>query len=209
MSNKFLHLFYLGLIILSGNSLVFAQSNCSDKWNLVEEQDTELYIIDSTKWSYPWYIIKHENGFENTFGREIVKQDTMPILHNSSCQVSLEGISYKKSLPFAKASLINDTLKLFVFDESASNFENVSITITNNTFLVCYDKAYISNKKLKSVEFIKSKLKISQLAGFELGRKLYGSLELELIEATNNAINLQRTNYSRKKVIGSFEVVIE
>ena len=65
--------------------------------------------IDSSQYSYPWYIVKHSGGFENTFGDTIIAQDTIHIIHNARL-FHKDGERRFSQLPFVEAHLKNDTL---------------------------------------------------------------------------------------------------
>ncbi|MFT5618889.1 MAG: hypothetical protein ACI85I_002124 [Arenicella sp.] len=199
---------FLSIAFLAFQFLIptaFAQSNCTKTTTPIKINSLlETNAIDSSVWRYPWYVVKHSNGFENTLGEGISEKDTAHIILNSNCTVSL-GKDRMYLLPFAKAILRNDTLKISIFDESASNFESLEIQIVNNEFSVCYNKAYMTGAEIKSIDFSKTEFTTNQ-ANFQKGDLLKGYIKMVFVK---KLVESSKVVSLRKQVSGDFEVRIE
>ena len=96
-------------------------------------------------------------------------------------------------------------MEITIFDESASNSEKLKIRIANNTFSLCYNKAYITQAEIQKINFRKATLTISQ-ANFKKGNLLQGKMEATFVEKlTENSKKIRLKKY----VFGTFEVWIE
>ncbi|MFT4601469.1 MAG: hypothetical protein ACI857_001649 [Arenicella sp.] len=158
-------------ILTSINLHSFAQT-------IAVNEKLELLKTDSTDWTYPWHVIKHKDGhFENTFGLPITQSDTAHVLKNAQVFVyilkDLKEVKYR--IPFAEATIDKDTILIELNDESASNFEGLSIKIFEGEFELEYHKAYIQMLANIKVEFLEQKVTLSQ-SHFEVGEEIKGEV---------------------------------
>lgn len=176
-------------------------------WGKVKiNKSLEIPEVRDDDWSYPWYIIKYnDDQFENTTGEMIDKEDTVRMIHNSSCY-SLSDNDTLSRLKFCKAVLEGEELKLKIFDESASNFEDLLITIYNgDRFRSRYKIAYVFPYDSISIKIKNEELIINKEA-YSKGDKLIGELDIEFIETIYLGIE-KRTK--TKRIIGNFSAILE
>jgi len=203
----------------------YKSGNQIDTWNSrITEYDLNqgrgTLSIDTTKkipdinldnWSYPWYMIKHTDGhFENTLGETITKKDTIKLIHNAVCFSFIKrNHIYKEpnsNLRFAESAIHNDTLRIRLFDESASNWEELSIKIKDQEFKMDYKISYVFPYKEIKYEFINQSVTINTLPPFELGQTIKGELEVEFKETI---IKEEDATTYTKMITGTFEVLVE
>ncbi|MGK0389204.1 MAG: hypothetical protein ACI94Y_001944 [Maribacter sp.] len=114
--------------------------NISSKYDIdksiVHSPELDSLTLDSSNFSYPWYMVKHSSGFENTLGEEITAQDTMHFIHNSNTWISGDFGKYK--LPFCKIILRNNALFIKILKEDASGHEAIHIQIIDREYNISY-----------------------------------------------------------------------
>lgn len=132
-------LFYFIVFFICSCSVMPPEKNVSNV--LLHNPALDSLVLDSSDFSYPWYMVQHSEGFENTLGEEITKQDTMPLIHHSMAYIKGDFGEYR--LPFAKANLENDTLLIKVFKEDAAGYESIGIYINNGKYVLSHDVNHI------------------------------------------------------------------
>lgn len=181
------------LIFLSFPFVGFGQTVVIDK-NLTTA------TIDSTDWNYPWHVIKHTDGhFENTFGTPITSLDTIHVIKNSQVYVHSKDVNYQ--IPYASATIHGDTLSICLTDESASNFEQLTIQMQEGEFELNYNKAYIQILKERNVEILEQKVVLSQ-NNLQIGQEIRGEVFIKLAETIKWSD--QNTETIEKEIKGSF-----
>lgn len=159
-----------------------------------------VFELDSTDWLYPWYVLKHENKWENTSGDGITAKDTVHLICNSTCYQDLSG-AYKHRLPFCRARLVGDTLVIQVYDESASNDEWVTFRVCGKNFICDYEQNYNAEAGLA----INSSLTLSKRK-VRKGDYLVGKMEV-YYQVIKNLID---PSYLEKgRIRGNFKVKVE
>lgn len=207
-------LIFIPILFLLG-TIVFFQGEIipnNDKWcKYIIDVNLKTPAIDSSKWTYPWYMIKHQDGhFENTLGESIMSSDTAHLIHNSRCILQTE-IHYSNDrinsdLKFAKAILVNDTLQIKIYDESASNWNHVTINVVKRKFNLNYKANYVFPYKRIDYQIEKKSLILNSKPPFKKGEIIKGSVEIELQET----IVKETGNLSKNKIIfGTFETKVE
>ena len=198
--------FFIALLIAaflySCNTLVEQDVNLSNTLFHVPKLDS--LTLDSAQFSYPWYMVKHSGGFENTLGEKITAQDTMLLIHNSNTWISGDFEKYK--LPFCKIRLDNDTLFIKILKEDASGFESLEISINNGKYDMDYHVNHmmpcrsVNNYGVSSVSLNKT--------DFVKGDTLKGMFNIALEEEI--ICDQEEENRQIKKTIkGEFVAIIE
>ena len=123
------------LFLIISHSQSFAQqnhySNCKDTIysKIIIQSNLNSPFFDSKSSSYPWYIVQLEDGgFENTFGEEIDKEDTIKIEHTANCLSTHQG---KHEMNFCHAKLTGDTLILEIYGGLPAYASSLLIEIVN------------------------------------------------------------------------------
>ena len=161
---------------------------------------------DADDWTYPWYMVSHEDGsFENTLGVPITAQDTVKLIHLSDCYV-FRGEDTLSRLVYTKAHLTDTVLHVTIFDESASNFEDLFLDIVDcKQFKPMYKKGLITPHDSITIQFTQQLLEINK-PSYIKGDTLIGYLDISLEQRVyaRNTYNL-----TSKRIKGVFEAVIE
>jgi len=99
----------------------------------------------AAKWSYPWWIVQHEDGhIENTMGGTTDKKELPKLKHTAKCFTYHQGEHW---IRFCKATLNADgALELFIHDESASYWDNLRILVKGGEFTSQYWTSYPGDK---------------------------------------------------------------
>ena len=155
------------------------------QWQKVEiDPSLDRLQVDSTDWSYPWYMVRHSGGWENTMGEPISKKDTAHLIRNSWCLISdtwgNDTTSQTHRLPFAVHTWKDDTLKLSIYDYSASNGEELSLIIVAGQFIPQYWQEYFIPNKYQEVTFLQYSLALDNLPRPNVPIK--GRLKINLVE---------------------------
>lgn len=165
--------------------------------------------IDRSDWTYPWYVIKHDDHFENTAGDSISKQDTAHLARNSHCYVktNLEGSTSSSRLPFAKAEWKNDTLMLSVWQYHASDIQTLTFKVIDGKFSSDYEIAYVISPDLYSLKILEQSLFLNDIP--EPGQPIKGRINMvfqEEITWPSWATEKEGTDTVLKKIEGTFVI---
>lgn len=155
----------------------------SHDWRpIVIDNSLDSLEVDITDWSYPWYVIKHETYFENTVGEGISEADTAHMIRNSHCNLSVTQDRIKNSsrLPFANSTWNKDTLTITIYQENASDNQELVMTIVGQQFDAEYDIAYFISPKQWKYEVKEASLTFSRKP--KKGEDIKGKVDLEMIE---------------------------
>ena len=169
--------------------------------------------ITTNDWSYPWYMVKHENGFENALGEKITKNDTTKLIHNSKIYTfqnneQIKTKQFRSLLNFSKGKLINDSLKIRIYEESASNGELLILKIYKDQFFIEYENSYVFPYENLEFDFINSELKLNSKPEYKVGQKLIGEINTKFTEQINKLDG--KSGKKRLRIIsGKFELEIE
>lgn len=124
------------LLVLYGLvSLLSCNAKTGDtRWNKIQTfvaGDKEDFGF-TKQWSYPWYIIKNEDGsFENTMGETVTAEDTAHIYFTSTCYTNLQG-GYP--IRHCRAVFKNDTLKIALQDGMPAYASTFNIYVHKGRF---------------------------------------------------------------------------
>lgn len=186
--------------------LFFSQIN----WKATEiDPSLNELEIDRSDWTYPWYVIKHDDHFENTAGDSISKQDTAHLVRNSHCfvQTDHEGSTISSRLPFAKAEWKNDTLMLSVWQYNASDIQTLTFKVIDGKFSSAYEIAYIISPDLYSLKILEQSLSLNDIP--EPGHPIKGRINMVLQEEIilpSWATEKEGTDTVLKKIEGTFVI---
>ncbi|MEM8901235.1 MAG: hypothetical protein AAGC85_24200, partial [Bacteroidota bacterium] len=145
----------------------------------IDPQLSELEV-DPNDWTYPWYVIKHEDYFENTFGEPITEEDTAHIIRNSFCNLITISDSNESStrLPFAGARWRDDTLQLNIYQEGASGIVALELDILGEKFTPRFLIYYIHDPEEQSTAYLEQSLILHKLP--EKGKPIKGEVNILL-----------------------------
>ena len=199
--------------IVAQSELVSSQSH----WHpFVVDKDWKIAERNPTDWSYPWYMIQHQDGhFENTRSDSISSRDTIKIIHNSDCysylnnktgDFNIDSPDPISRLKFCEAILQNDTLRINLYDQSASNNEKVEIRIVDGQYQLEYKIAYVFPYDKILIVYLNQNLILNQ-SSFKVGNELTGDLNLKLME-TILFDSGKKSNPIYKEIKGSFGLKI-
>jgi len=215
MKNNFtiVLLFALGICLFC--SAVFPKKKTfnTDWTPIIFDENFTTPKIEEDDWSYPWYVIKHQDGhFENTMADTILPKDTIHQIHNSRCYsfFKKKNILDKEAhdrLKFCEAKIKMDSLNIEIYDMSASNGEIIFLTIVNNHFKLKYNTAYVFPYKNIEFTYYNQYLKINKKPPYLKDDIIFGEIKTEFEESI--IFEKDKTTSTKTKVIkGTFEVKI-
>jgi hypothetical protein len=141
------------------------------------KMDTEFFR--SYKASYPWYIIRNDDGtFENTLGEEVSEEDKIPIEHAAHCVSTHQG---KHVMDFCDATYDAGTLRLEIYGGLPAYASSLMIIVKGPEFFCRFRASYpalVSNCKWN----ILSKKLIFRDKAIEKGQRLYAWLSVQFEE---------------------------
>lgn len=169
--------------------------------------------IEKDDWSYPYYIVKHANGFENTMSDIVSAQDTTHIIHNAKCISLLEKEDRVFSdtlseLNLCKYKVKDDKLGLKLYEESVSNGEAIYLEMKDRKFKVDYKTSYVFPYKSIEWEIIDRSLILSQFLPVVIGSELIGEIDL-IVKETIHFESDKPSSIRTKIFKGKFQVNIE
>lgn len=186
----------------------FIQGREKEWYSLKVEDDLEVADIDSTDWSYPWYIVKKENGeFSSAVSDMITARDTIHIVRNSRVQNEVQWGKERPihRIPFATADLDGDTLNLKIYDRSASNWEELNFKVVHNAFKVSYRQDYLMDIRSEGMRIKYAVLELNK-PGFSPGDELKGVVMVRIKEDVAD----RNGDWTIEKVIsGDFVVKVQ
>jgi len=122
--------------------------DCSDYESTRDEIQSKVILdkkmhsafFNSYESSYPWYIIKHEDGtFENVTGEKISKRDKKPVEHTSNCVSTHQG---RHIMEFCDATYDSGVLNLEIYGGMPAYFSSLRITLKGSDFLCRFKGVY-------------------------------------------------------------------
>ncbi len=185
--------------------------NCYDYNNTTDKLKARL-AIDSTmdsaffrsyKASYPWYIIRNDDGtFENTLGDEVSAKDKILIEHTAHCVSTHQG---KHSMDFCDATYNAGTLTLEIHGGMPAYASSLMIIVKDSDFFCRFRASYpapVSNCKWN----ILSKKLIFRDKGIEKGRRIYAWLSVAFEETSTYQ---GKTTTMKHKIEGYIKPVVK
>ncbi|MBN1847066.1 MAG: hypothetical protein JW932_00625 [Deltaproteobacteria bacterium] len=157
-------------------------NDCDD--SIVKEIsiDKDLYseFFDTSEASYPWYIIRNDDGtFESILDKEITQEDITPIEHTSNCVSTHQG---EHIMHFCDAVLKeSDHLELIIHGGLPAYASSLMIQIDQLEFKCFFMAVYPSPVFNLKWKILSKELKI-KTKDFKKGDKLYGWLSVEFDE---------------------------
>ena len=175
-------------------------------------ENIEMPEKRSSEFSYPWYMVKHENGFENTLGEPIRERDTIKNYYNSWCYTYLEkeGRTFSDTLgrlPFCNFREYDDRLKIEIYDLTASNNESLFIELTGGEFKVDYQTSYVFPYEKIKWKIKEKELRLNQKLPIKRGSLLKGEVEVK-VEETIFYQHPQPKSIRTKIIKGTFQLTI-
>lgn len=181
------------------NVILACQVN-KPEWRIVEINALENFpSIDSSRWSYPWYMALYEGGFENILSDTILSQDTVHLIYNSTCVTN----TWPDTLPFCRATLNNDTLELEIYEKGPAGSVALVIKTVEGKFKCQYESfSPVPNTEYTERQFEKQKL-VLNTDHWKKGTIIKGKVH----------VRWKRTFQDRKSkkesIKGNFEAIIE
>jgi hypothetical protein len=165
-------------------------------------------FFEVEKWNYPWWIIENEDGtIENTMGGSSNKKDIQRLKQTANIQCDQQ---YGHDIHFCEASVQKDEgLNIFIYDESASTYDNLKITLKQNRFSCQYWTTYPDASGNQNLVWVtKSQRLTLDRNKFARGDVLKGKIEFVCEEhaAGHDTLPAAPKNISIK---GVFKTVIE
>lgn len=151
-----------------------------NNWDQVEiDPNLNGIEVNSTNWSYPWGIIKHEDHFENITGEPITEQDTVHILKNSQCKIrrKRDTVFLDADLPFANAEWKNDSLMISIFDYHGGLLK---LKIVEGKFSSDWSVAYHFSYEERNVQILNQTLELNGVP--KPGQAIKGKVNIALQE---------------------------
>ncbi|MFK8006255.1 MAG: hypothetical protein AB8H03_07790 [Saprospiraceae bacterium] len=186
----------------------------SSKWKEYKvDKSLKGPMIGKDDWSYPYYIVKHANGFENTMSDIVSAQDTIQIIHNAKCISLLEKEERVFSDTLSELSLCKYKIKdgklgLKLYEESISNGEAIYVEIKDRKFKVDYKTTYVFPYKNVEWKTIDRSLKLNQFLPVVIGSELIGEINLKVKETIY--FGTAKPSTTRTKIFtGKFQINIE
>jgi len=185
--------------------------NCYDYNNTTDKLKARL-AIDSTmdsaffrsyKASYPWYIIRNDDGtFESAIGDEVSVEDKILREHTANCVSTHQG---KHSMVFSDATYDAGTLRLEIHGGMPAYASSLMITIKDSEFFCRFRASYpapVSNCKWN----ILSKKLIFRDKDIEKGRRIYAWLSVEFEEISTYQ---GKTTTMKHKIEGYIKPIVK
>lgn len=162
----------------------------------LENSEWKSYQVDKSlkapepsknDWSYKWFIVKHDNGFENITSDTVLAQDTVHLIHNSWCNSFLvkKGIVFSDTLSdlnLCRYQELEDNLKIEIYEESVSNGEVLRIDLKQDKFNIDYETGYVFPYKRISWKFKEKQLTLNKKLPIKRGDTLIGKVEVKFEE---------------------------
>ena len=181
---------------------------CTEQWETIRIDPTlDNLAVDSTDWAYPWYVIKHTDHFEHTFGEPISKEDTIHQIKNALCYVRQirDSTDHVHRLPWAKAEWKKDTLCISIFQENASDNQKLTLKIHEGQFIADYKIASITPLDDWQVEILEHSLVLHEMP--QPGKIIKGRLRVQLQERIDWSEGTDgHVDWVRKSIEGTFVI---
>jgi len=180
-------------------------NNTTDKLKagLAIDSTMDSAFFRSYKASYPWYIIRNDDGtFENTMGDEVSEEDKILREHTSNCVSTHQG---KHIMDFSDATYDAGTLRLEIHGDMPAYASSLMITIKNSEFFCRFRASYpapVSNCKWN----ILSKKLIFRDKDIEKGRRIYAWLSVEFEEISTYQ---GKTTTMKHKIEGYIKPIVK
>ena len=184
---------------------------CNDYENTRDEIKSKLTIdpkmrsvfFASHESSYPWYIIRHEDGtFESVIEGKISEQDKEPVEHTSNCISTHQG---HHIMEFADATYDSGVLTLEISGGMPAYFSSLRIIVKGVDFLCQFKGVYpapVSNCKRNII----TKKLIFKDREIKKGKRLFAWLSVEF-EETSTYKGVTETG--RHKIEGYIKPVVK
>ncbi|PKN89314.1 MAG: hypothetical protein CVU51_01010 [Deltaproteobacteria bacterium HGW-Deltaproteobacteria-1] len=185
--------------------------DCNDYKSTTDEIKSTLTIdpkmrsvfFDSYESSYPWYIIRHEDGtFESVIEGKISERDKKPVEHTSNCVSTHQG---RHIMEFADATYDSGVLILEISGGMPAYFSSLRIIVKGVDFLCRFKGVYpapVSNCKRNII----AKKLVFKDREIKKGRRLFAWVSVEF-EETSTYQGVAET--SRHKIEGYIKPVVK
>ncbi len=97
-------------------------------------------FFTTSETSYPWHIIRHDDGsFEDTLDGTVSRRDMIPLEHTAQCISTHQG---NHQMDFCHARLSGNTLKLEIYGGLPAFASSLMIEINGSQFKCFFRAAY-------------------------------------------------------------------
>ena len=168
--------------------------NTTDKLQAKITFDNKLHsdFFDSHEASYPWYIVKNDDGtFESAFDEEITNEDKIPIEHTSNCLSTHQG---KHTMNFCDATYDLGILQLEIYGGMPAYSSSLMLTIKDSQFL-CHFKADYPAPVFNCKWNILSKKLIFKSKDINKGERIYAWVSVEFEETSTDQGEITTSKY--------------
>lgn len=172
--------FLIGLTFLLVSSLSL-KGQSKIYFPVVRSKAVKTDLSFSKKWTYPWYVLKRDDGkFENTRGNSISKADTAHLYFTANCKTNVQG-GYMLKYCFATKNKAG--IRLNFADGLPAYANEYDVYIKNNKHyfepkLIYPD--FVAGQK-KTYRVVKSKLIFDQ-EDYNTAKILSGYIDTEFTE---------------------------
>ena len=136
-------------------------------------------FFKSYKASYPWYILRNDDGtFENTMGDEVSADDKIPVEHTAHCVSTHQG---KHVMDFCDAIYDAGTLRLEIHGGMPAYASSLMIIVKDAEFFCRFRASYPAPVSNCTWNILSKKLIFKDKA-IKKGRRLYAWLSAEFEE---------------------------
>lgn len=143
-------------------------------------------FFQKKKFTYPWWIIENDDGsIEDTRGEITNKKDAPRLLLTADCRTNHQG---DHKIRFSNAKLLPDNfIEILVYEETASTYDNLKITIKDGTFSCQYWTVYPGNRFDEGLIWTTKKQKlVLNKEHYQAKDLIKGSIDFECVEQATN-----------------------
>jgi hypothetical protein len=151
-------------------------------------------FFSSHKTSYPWYILRTEDGgFESTLNQPITREDRIPIEHTSNCVSTHQG---EHVMDYCEAILKPGVLALEIHGGEPGYVSSLLVTIEGQYYKFFFKAAYpMYDPHCLKWKIVSKKLKIKS-AQFGRGKRVYAWISVVLDETTTGKVFNKSKRYT-------------
>jgi hypothetical protein len=157
-------------------------SNCKDIviGDIIVDNDLHSAFFNISESSYPWYIIPNDDGtFENVLGKEITKEDTIPIEHTSNCISTHQGVHEMLLCDAVLRS--HGHLQLVIHGGFPAYASSLMIQIEHSTFKCFFHAVYPAPVSDLKWIILSKEMKVKS-NDFQKGERIYAWISVEFEE---------------------------
>lgn len=185
--------------------------DCSDYESTSDDVPSKLIFdhkmhsafFNSHESSYPWYIIRNEDGtFESVTGEKVSKRDKKPVEHTSNCVSTHQG---QHVMEFCDATYDSGVLSLEIYGGMPAYSSSLRIIVKGVDFSCRFKGVYpapVSNCRRKII----AKTLTFKDRKIKKGKRLFGRVSVEFEETSTYK---GKTETVRHKIEGYIKPVVK